>query len=104
VLDAVAGAMKGHPEIFQVEVAGHTDNAGNAADNRTLSQKRADAVVTYLTSKGVEKHRLVPKGYGPDKPIADNKSTAGKQKNRRVEFNILSSSKKPAAPVQQPKQ
>src|SRR5262249_14327894 len=68
VLDAVAGAMKGHPEIFLVEVAGHTDNAGNAGDNRTLSQKRAEAVVAYLKSKGVEGHRLQAKGYGQDKP------------------------------------
>jgi outer membrane protein OmpA-like peptidoglycan-associated protein len=93
VLDAVAGALKGHPEIFVVEIAGHTDNVGNEADNRTLSQKRAEAVVAYLKSKGIEEHRLQAKGYGPDKPIADNKSKAGKQKNRRVEFTIVKSVK-----------
>ncbi len=102
VLDAVAGAMKGHPEIFVVEVAGHTDSAGVAGDNRTLSQKRADAVVAYLKTKGVDGGRLQAKGYGPDKPIADNKSTLGRQKNRRVEFNILSSAKNPAALKQAP--
>jgi OOP family OmpA-OmpF porin len=98
VLDAVAGAMKGHPEIFLVEVAGHTDNAGGAADNRTLSQKRAEAVVAYLKSKGTEDHRIQAKGYGPDKPIADNKTAGGRQKNRRVEFTILKSVKNPGTP------
>ena len=102
VLDAVAGAMKGHPEIFVIEVAGHTDSAGVAADNRALSQKRADAVVAYLKTKGVDGGRLQATGYGPDKPIADNKSTLGRQKNRRVEFNILSSAKNPAALKQAP--
>jgi outer membrane protein OmpA-like peptidoglycan-associated protein len=94
VLDAVVSAMKNHPEIFQVEVAGHTDNVGPADNNRTLSQKRAEAVVAYLREKGIEGPRLQPKGYGPDKPIADNKTNAGRQKNRRVEFNILKSAKK----------
>ncbi len=98
VLDAVVGAMKGHPEIFLVEIAGHTDNAGSAADNRTLSQKRAEAVVAYLTSKGIDKIRLQAKGYGPDKPIADNKTAGGRAKNRRVEFNILKSTKNPGTP------
>src|SRR5262249_6853919 len=70
VLDAVVGALKGHPDIFLVEVAGHTDNAGNAQDNRVLSQKRAEAVVAYLTSKGIDAVRLKAKGYGPDRPIS----------------------------------
>ncbi|MEJ7728163.1 MAG: OmpA family protein [Polyangiaceae bacterium] len=99
VLDAVAGALKGHPEIFLVEVAGHTDNAGAADLNRTLSQKRAESVVAYLGTKGIVPQRLTAKGYGPDKPIADNNNTVGKQKNRRVEFNILKSTKKDVAPA-----
>jgi OmpA-OmpF porin, OOP family len=90
VLDAVAAAMKGHAHIALVEVAGHTDNVGPAPGNRDLSQKRAEAVAAYLKTKGVAEARLTPKGYGPDKPIADNKTAAGKQKNRRVEFNIVS--------------
>jgi outer membrane protein OmpA-like peptidoglycan-associated protein len=98
VLDAVAGILVAHKELLGVEVQGHTDNAGNAAQNRTLSQKRAEAVVKYLAKKGVEPGRLVPKGYGPDQPIADNKSAAGRQKNRRVEFHILKSSQGPATP------
>jgi len=97
VLDAVVSALRLHPEIFQIEVAGHTDNAGQADANRMLSQKRADAVLTYLKERGIEANRLVAKGYGPDKPIADNKTTGGRQKNRRVEFNILKSAKKSQA-------
>jgi outer membrane protein OmpA-like peptidoglycan-associated protein len=102
VLDAVVGALKGHPDIFVLEVAGHTDNAGGAADNRALSQKRADAVVAYMTSKGIEAKRLQAKGYGPDKPLADNKTILGRQKNRRVEFNILRSAKNPGVVTQPP--
>ncbi len=102
VLDAVVGAMKGHPDIFLLEVAGHTDNAGSAADNRVLSQKRADAVVAYVVSKGIDAKRLQAKGYGPDKPMADNKTILGRQKNRRVEFNILRSAKNPGVVVAQP--
>ena len=95
VLDAVAAAMVHHPEIFQVEVGGHTDSQGDAAHNRELSKRRAAAVVDYLHSRGVDRRRLTAAGYGPDKSIASNKTAGGRAKNRRVEFNILSSSKKP---------
>ncbi|WP_437573704.1 OmpA family protein [Sorangium sp. So ce887] len=95
VLDAVVSALMLHPEIFKVEVAGHTDNAGPADLNRALSQRRAEAVVAYLTSKGIDPKQLVARGYGPDKPIDDNKTAKGRQKNRRVEFTILHSVKKP---------
>ena len=93
VLDAVAGALKGHSEIMQLEVGGHTDNAGAADQNKQLSQKRAEAVVKYLTEKGVNGARLSAKGYGQDKPVADNKSVMGKQKNRRVEFIVVHTAK-----------
>ncbi|MCC6554839.1 MAG: OmpA family protein, partial [Polyangiaceae bacterium] len=99
VLDAVASALKVHPEIFLIEVAGHTDNVGPADANRALSQKRAESVVAYLKGKGIDPARMQAKGYGPDKPIADNKTGGGRQKNRRVEFNILKSTKKQAAPA-----
>jgi outer membrane protein OmpA-like peptidoglycan-associated protein len=89
VLDAVAGVMGGHKDILLVEVQGHTDGAGVADQNRKLSQKRAEAVVKYLTTKGVDAARLTAKGYGPDVPVADNKTPAGRQKNRRVDFVIL---------------
>jgi OmpA-OmpF porin, OOP family len=95
VLDAVAAALVHHPEIFQIEVAGHTDSQGDAAHNRELSKRRATAVAEYLQTRGVDKRRLTAAGYGPDKSIASNKTAAGRAKNRRVEFTILSSAKKP---------
>jgi OmpA-OmpF porin, OOP family len=96
VLDAVLAILSSHPEVLLVEVQGHTDSAGLAAANRKLSQKRAEAVVNYLVSKGVDAARLVPKGYGPDKPLADNKTAKGRQTNRRVELLILNKKKAPA--------
>lgn len=73
------------PEI-SVEIAGHTDNVGKKASNIKLSQKRAEAVRDWFISKGIDKTRLTAKGYGPDKPIADNSTDEGKAKNRRIEF------------------
>jgi OmpA-OmpF porin, OOP family len=100
VLNTVAAVLNNRKEIFLIEIGGHTDNVGPADQNRALSQKRADAVVKYLVDKGVDKTRLTAKGYGPDKPIADNKDSKGKQKNRRVEFTILKSVKKQGSTVQ----
>ncbi len=102
VLDAVAGIMKGHKEIELLEIQGHTDGVGAADSNRKLSQARSEAVVKYLVSKGVEPGRLTPKGYGPDKPLADNKTQAGRALNRRVEFIILKNTKGPAGPPEAP--
>jgi outer membrane protein OmpA-like peptidoglycan-associated protein len=106
ILDQVAGVLKANQSIFLIEIAGHTDNVGPAAANKTLSQKRAEAVKAYLEKHGVEGKKLSPVGYGQEKPIADNASAKGKQQNRRVEFNILKSIKKgaggapaPAAPA-----
>ena len=88
ILDAVAAAMKAHPEAEGVEVGGHTDDRGKVDKNTALSQGRAEACRTYLIKKGVDASRLEAKGYGPSKPIAENKTNAGRAKNRRVEFNI----------------
>ncbi len=89
LLDEVAGVMKSNPQIETIQVEGHTDSTGSAAFNRTLSQERAEAVVKYLTGKGVKAARFTPKGFGPDRPIADNSTDAGREANRRVEFNIV---------------
>lgn len=74
---------------LKIEISGHTDGRGNEQANMTLSQNRANSVVNYLISRGISKDRLTAKGYGPHKPIADNQSEEGRQKNRRVEFKIL---------------
>lgn len=88
ILDQVVKVMIENPE-YKLKIAGHTDNAGDDAKNMELSQKRADAVSKYLTSKGVDQSRIISsKGYGETMPIADNKTAAGKAKNRRVEFVV----------------
>lgn len=103
VLDAVTSVLRLRQEITLVEVGGHTDNAGNEKQNIELSQKRADAVVVYLTTKGgIDKARLKSKGYGPSKAIADNKTANGRQKNRRVEFVILKNALKDSAAAPPP--
>ena len=94
--------MKQRKSIQLVEIAGHTDNAGAAAQNKALSQKRAEAVKTYLVGKGVEADRLKPVGYGQEKPIGDNAKPEGKQQNRRVEFNIQKKPDAAAAPAATP--
>ena len=89
LLDEVAKVFVENEQIELVQVEGHTDATGSAAINRKLSQQRAEAVMKYLADKGVLKKRMVAKGFGPDKPIADNADEAGREQNRRVEFNIL---------------
>ena len=84
-LDEAAAALIRRSEV-RAEVAGHTDKRGSAQHNRTLSQRRAETVMRYLVSKGVEPARLTARGYGPDAPIADNGSESGRAANRRVEL------------------
>ncbi len=88
LLDEVAQALKDHGEVKKVRIEGHTDSTGSAKLNTTLSRKRAQAVRAYLVEKGVAAGRLDAKGYGPSKPVADNKTAEGREKNRRVEFMI----------------
>lgn len=97
-LDNLAKAMSDYPNLV-IEVAGHTDNVGDAASNLTLSAERAASVVNYLTGKGVSSSRLRPRGYGDTKPLADNDTPENRAKNRRTEFTILSGGTT-AAPVQ----
>ncbi len=86
-LDRLVKLMKEVPKL-KVEISGHTDNTGSAVSNESLSQLRADAVVNYLTSKGIMKDRLVAKGYGSTKPVSTNDNETGRQLNRRTEFEI----------------
>lgn len=72
-----------------IEISGHTDTQGNAANNLTLSRVRANSVSNYLRSKGIDAKRLRAKGYGQTKPLANNRTETGRARNRRVEFVIL---------------
>jgi outer membrane protein OmpA-like peptidoglycan-associated protein len=85
ILDGVAESLVAHEEI-KVQVGGHTDNTGSAAVNKRLSAARAESVRQYLISKGVAADRLTAAGFGPSKPIASNKTAAGRSQNRRVEL------------------
>lgn len=76
-----------YPQI-KITIEGHTDNTGTPEKNMVLSQKRADAVKTYLVSRKVAADRLTTVGLGPDQPIADNSTAAGRARNRRVAFKL----------------
>lgn len=89
LLDQVAAVLRNYKHIKKVRVEGHTDSRGPRRKNRRLSQQRADSVVKYLLKKGVKEGRLLAEGFGPDKPIASNRSGRGRESNRRVEFVIV---------------
>jgi outer membrane protein OmpA-like peptidoglycan-associated protein len=73
---------------LRLEISGHTDNVGQAAYNKDLSQRRAKAVVDYLVGKGIDKGRLTFAGYGDTQPVATNNTKGGRQLNRRTEFKV----------------
>jgi OmpA-OmpF porin, OOP family len=87
-LDEVVSFLK-NKDNTRIEIAGHTDNVGNDADNLKLSQQRADGIRNYLLKKGIQPGRVVAKGYGATQPIADNTTDEGRQLNRRTEVRIL---------------
>lgn len=89
VLDEFATYLKENPDM-KIEIQGHTDNVGNAKANEALSANRAYTVKAYLEEKGVDGKRISAKGFGPNKPIADNSNEDGRAKNRRTEFMIIS--------------
>jgi outer membrane protein OmpA-like peptidoglycan-associated protein len=88
---AKAEKAKGNANGWLVEVVGFADTTGNTAKNRSLSERRAKAVIQYLVLKhNLDLRRLVqPFGYGENKPVGNNKTAAGRAKNRRVEIRIL---------------
>jgi len=88
LLDEVAQVLNDNPQVKKVVIEGHTDNTGAADVNTKLSQGRAEAVRAYLVKKGVAADRLEAKGFGPTRPIADNKTAKGREANRRVDFVI----------------
>ncbi len=103
LLDQVADVILSHEEVCPIRVEGHTDSRGSADLNRRLSQQRADAVRAYLEKRGVKRECLKAVGHGPDKPIGDNKTGAGREQNRRVEFRIESAETETTAAGDQPK-
>jgi adhesin transport system outer membrane protein len=88
VLEEIAAWLTSKPDLV-VEIQGHSDSAGRRDTNISLSLKRARSVVAYLTHKGIDAARMSPKGYGPDRPVADNATAEGRAKNRRVEIKPI---------------
>jgi len=86
-LNVVVQFMKANPHI-EIELSGHTDSRGSFRQLMTLSQQRVNKVKSYLVSKGIESKRIVGKGYGGSKPIANNDTEETRMLNRRVEFTI----------------
>ncbi|MDQ3192965.1 MAG: OmpA family protein [Bacteroidota bacterium] len=87
-LDQLYKLLNESPKL-KIEISGHTDNQGSADYNKSLSEKRAKSVVIYLTGKGISPVRLTFKGYGFDRPVAENDTEEGRQLNRRTEFEII---------------
>jgi outer membrane protein OmpA-like peptidoglycan-associated protein len=86
VLRDIATQLVENPE-YRVQVSGHTDNTGSRAMNLRLSIARARTVETFLEANGVPRIQITSKGFGPDVPIASNKTAAGRGQNRRVELH-----------------
>lgn len=86
-LDVLAQTLKDAP-TWKLKLVGHTDNTGTEPFNIKLSKARAEAVKSYLVSKGIDATRVTTDGLGSSKPIASNKTSEGRNANRRVEFLI----------------
>ena len=87
-LDQIASILLNNKYWSKLTVKGHTDNVGPDAYNKTLSEKRADAVKAYLAGKGLDASAITTAGYGESQPITSNNTAAGRKSNRRVEFEI----------------
>jgi outer membrane protein OmpA-like peptidoglycan-associated protein len=98
ILNEVVRLLKVNPDIVLVSIEGHTDDLGSHEHNDELSAARARSVMAYLIKRGIAPNRVESKGFGKRKPIADNQTAEGRQKNRRVEFHIRMS-KGPDAPA-----
>ena len=88
LMDEIADTIKKNPQVKKLSIEGHASAEGDAKKNLKLSDDRAKSVMKYLVDKGVEAARLTAKGFGVTKPIADNNTEEGREKNRRVEFVV----------------
>ncbi len=86
LLDDVYQILKTNPDIT-IEIGGHTDSKGSDKSNQKLSQRRVESVRTYLVNKGIDANRITAKGYGESVPVDTNRTSEGRENNRRVEFN-----------------
>lgn len=89
LLNEIVSVIKDNPHIKKIAIEGHASSEGNADFNRTLSDNRAKAVRKFLVAQGIAEDMLTAKGFGADNPIASNDTEEGREKNRRVEFNIV---------------
>lgn len=90
LMDEIAETIRKHPHIKKISIEGHASSEGSDTHNLRLSDKRAKAVMEYLVQKsGIAKEMFTAKGYGETKPISDNETEEGREKNRRVEFLIV---------------
>ena len=87
-LDRVVKFLNDNPNV-KIEISAHTDNKGSDDYNLSLSQKRAESVVAFLSGAGIDPVRLIAKGYGESVPIGDNSTDEGAGKNRRVEMKVM---------------
>jgi len=88
-LERVIKLLNENPQL-SLAIVGHTDNSGSKEKNKQLSLNRAQAVVDFLSNKGIDKKRLIAKGMGDTMPIDSNTTEQGKSNNRRTEINIIS--------------
>jgi len=88
-LDQVFRFLENNPTM-KLEISGHTDNTGTLRINQRLSRERAKAVVDYLTGRGISQEMLLYEGYADSQPVAPNDTAEGRERNRRVEFKVLS--------------
>ena len=89
LMDEIFGVMDKNPQVKKIGIEGHASSEGPDVYNKQLSDRRAKAVMKYLVDKGIKADCLTAQGFGEEKPIGDNNTEEGKEKNRRVEFNIL---------------
>src|SRR5262249_50040015 len=87
VLDDLVGVLKDAPTA-NIEVEGYTDDSGDVGKNRSISEKRAQAVVNWLAEHGIPRTRLRAVGYGPDHPLVPNDTPEGRARNRRIEVKL----------------